>query len=68
MKELLLNYPSLTCRWLQFGPDAVGYLRVEIIDSGVGLSEDEQRNVFEEFTQFNKNELQSGGNSVLCTD
>eukprot|EP01036_Dinobryon_divergens_P028060 gene28060-biopygen22994 len=48
----------------KFGPDAVGYLRVEIVDSGVGLSEDEQRNVFQEFTQFNKNELQGGGSGL----
>eukprot|EP01035_Chromulina_nebulosa_P069226 gene69226-biopygen2402 len=49
----------------KFGPDAVGCFRVEITDSGVGLSEDEQRNIFGEFTQFNKNELQGGGGSGL---
>ena len=51
--------------WLllfQFGPDAVGFFRVEVTDSGVGLTEEEQRNIFGEFTQFNKNELQGGGN------
>ena len=46
---------------IQFGPDAVGYLRVAVTDSGAGLSEDEQRIIFGEFTQFNKNELQGGG-------
>lgn len=45
----------------KFGEDAVGFLRVEVTDSGVGLSEDEQKNIFGEFTQFNKNKLQSGG-------
>ena len=43
----------------------MGYLRVEVKDSGVGLSEEEQKNVFGEFTQFNKNELQGGGSLVL---
>ena len=45
----------------QFEPDAVGFFRVEVSDKGVGLSEEEQRNIFGEFTQFNKNELQNGG-------
>ena len=39
---------------IQFGPDAVGYLRVAVTDSGAGLSEEEQRIIFGEFTQFNK--------------
>ena len=54
----------------QFGEDAVGLLRVEVTDSGVGLSEDEQKNIFGEFTQFNKNKLQSGGSTpaVLLSD
>ena len=39
----------------------MGVFRVEVTDSGVGLTEDEQRNIFGEFTQFNKNELQGGG-------
>ena len=45
----------------QFGPDGVGVFRVEVRDNGVGLSEDEQKNIFGEFTQFNKIELQGGG-------
>ena len=40
----------------------MGVFRVEVTDSGVGLTEEEQRNIFGEFTQFNKNELQGGGN------
>lgn len=47
--------------FFKFDKDAVGYLRVEVTDSGVGLSEDEQARVFGEFTQFNRNELQGGG-------
>eukprot|EP01036_Dinobryon_divergens_P028820 gene28820-biopygen23482 len=45
--------------------DAVGYFRVAVTDSGAGLSVDEQNNLFGEFTQFNKNELQGGGGSGL---
>ena len=45
----------------KYGEDAVGYLRVEVTDSGVGLSEDEQARVFGEFAQFDRNELQGGG-------
>eukprot|EP01035_Chromulina_nebulosa_P069373 gene69373-biopygen29084 len=40
----------------KFGPDAVGYLRVAVTDTGAGLTEEEQKNIFGEFTQFNKNE------------
>ena len=39
----------------------MGCLRVEVTDSGVGLTAEEQSNLFGEFTQFNKNELQAGG-------
>ena len=39
----------------------MGVFRVEVKDSGAGLSEEEQRKIFGEFTQFNKNELQGGG-------
>ena len=39
----------------------MGVFRVEVKDSGVGLTEEEQRKIFGEFTQFNKNELQGGG-------
>eukprot|EP01036_Dinobryon_divergens_P037530 gene37530-biopygen29716 len=49
----------------KFEPDAVGFFRVEVSDKGVGLSEEEQKNIFGEFTQFNKNELQNGGGSGL---
>jgi signal transduction histidine kinase len=45
----------------KYGEDAVGYLRVEVTESGVGLSEDEQARVFGEFAQFDRNELQGGG-------
>ena len=39
----------------------MGIFRVAVVDSGVGLSEDEQEKIFGEFTQFNRNELQGGG-------
>ena len=43
----------------------MGCLRVEVTDSGVGLTAEEQSNLFGEFTQLNKNELQAGG-IYLC--
>ncbi len=46
---------------MQFGEDSVGYLRVEVTDSGLGLTDEEQRIIFGEFTHFNKNELRRGG-------
>ena len=49
------------CGAVLSGQDAVGCLRVEVTDSGVGLTAEEQSNLFGEFTQFNKNELQAGG-------
>jgi len=39
----------------------MGCLRVEVEDGGAGLSEEEQRKIFGEFTQFNKNEVRGGG-------
>ena len=42
--------------------DAVGIFRLEVVDTGVGLSAESQQKIFGEFTQFNKNELQGGGN------
>ena len=45
----------------------MGFFRVAVSDSGVGLTEDEQNRIFGEFTQFNKNELQSGGVYYLRT-
>jgi signal transduction histidine kinase len=45
--------------------DAVGTLRVEVIDSGVGVAEENQQKVFGEFAQFDRNKLQGGGGSGL---
>lgn len=39
----------------------VGYLRVEVADTGVGIALENQENVFGEFSQFNRNKLQGGG-------
>ena len=44
--------------------DAVGLFRLEVVDTGVGLSVEDQKRIFGEFTQFNKNELQGGGECV----
>jgi len=40
----------------------VGVLRVEVGDSGVGIPAENHGRVFGEFTQFNRNQLQGGGN------
>eukprot|EP00597_Dinobryon_sp_UTEXLB2267_P014201 CAMPEP_0170106806 /NCGR_PEP_ID=MMETSP0020_2-20130122/5603_1 /TAXON_ID=98059 /ORGANISM="Dinobryon sp., Strain UTEXLB2267" /LENGTH=425 /DNA_ID=CAMNT_0010331223 /DNA_START=272 /DNA_END=1545 /DNA_ORIENTATION=+ len=43
----------------------IGWFRFEVVDSGVGISAEQQKSVFGEFTQFNRNELQGGGGSGL---
>ena len=40
---------------------SIGMFRFAVSDTGVGLSPEEQEKIFGEFTQFNKNELQGGG-------
>ena len=39
----------------------LGLFRAEVIDTGAGIAKDDQRRVFNEFAQFNRNELQGGG-------
>mmetsp|Transcript_7422 Transcript_7422/g.11064 ORF Transcript_7422/g.11064 Transcript_7422/m.11064 type:complete len:551 (-) Transcript_7422:274-1926(-) len=43
----------------------VGYLRVEVTDTGAGIAKEHQESVFGEFAQFNRNKLQGGGGSGL---
>eukprot|EP00597_Dinobryon_sp_UTEXLB2267_P007408 CAMPEP_0170095072 /NCGR_PEP_ID=MMETSP0019_2-20121128/27684_1 /TAXON_ID=98059 /ORGANISM="Dinobryon sp., Strain UTEXLB2267" /LENGTH=585 /DNA_ID=CAMNT_0010316625 /DNA_START=846 /DNA_END=2604 /DNA_ORIENTATION=+ len=45
--------------------DVIGFLRVEVIDSGAGIALEDQPRVFGQFTQFSRNELQGGGGSGL---
>jgi signal transduction histidine kinase len=39
----------------------VGWLRVEVTDTGAGIDIENQKNVFGEFSQFDRNKLQGGG-------
>ena len=43
----------------------MGFLRVEVRDSGVGLSSEEQKKIFGEYSQFDIKELQGGGNQPI---
>jgi len=45
--------------------DVVGYVRVEVTDTGVGIAAENQGKLFGEFSQFNRNELQGGEGSGL---
>lgn len=42
-----------------------GYLVIDVIDDGVGISEENQKRLFKEIVQFKPEELQSGGGSGL---
>jgi len=44
----------------------VGVFRLEVTDSGAGIAEEDQKKVFGEFAQFNRNELQGGGDFLDC--
>ena len=39
----------------------MGVFRVEVTDTGAGIAKEDQKKVFSEFAQFNRNELQGGG-------
>jgi len=43
----------------------VGIVSIEVIDQGVGMSQDQVATVFEDGTQFDANKLQAGGGSGL---
>ena len=45
----------------QVGVDAIGILRVDVADTGVGIALEDQDRVFGEFNQFDRNNLQGGG-------
>jgi CheY-like chemotaxis protein len=42
-----------------------GKVRIKVSDNGVGISKENQAKLFQQFVQFNKNELQGGGGSGL---
>ena len=39
----------------------VGFLRVEVTDTGAGIAIENQGNVFGDYSQFDRNKLQGGG-------
>ena len=41
------------------------FLRVEVVDSGAGISKENQQKLFGRYVQFNPNKLQGGGGSGL---
>ena len=41
------------------------WLRLEVIDSGAGISKENQKKLFGKYAQFNANALQKGGGSGL---
>jgi len=45
----------------QMGVEAVGLLRVEVTDSGLGIAEEDQQRVFGQFAQFHQADLQGQG-------
>ena len=48
----------------QVGAGAAGIFRVDVTDTGAGIAAEDQKKLFGEFTQFNKNELQAGGRNL----
>jgi len=50
---------------VQTTPLDTGIIRVEILDTGPGISEDDKAKLFKNVIQFNPNELQNGGGSGL---
>ena len=43
----------------------IGWFRFDVTDSGVGISAEQQKAVFEEFTYFTQNKLYGGGKKFL---
>jgi signal transduction histidine kinase len=45
--------------------ESFGFMRISVADTGVGIKHENQRQVFGQFAQLDRNELQSGGGSGL---
>jgi signal transduction histidine kinase len=48
----------------KYAHQRIGWFRFEVTDSGVGISAAQRKAVFGEFSQFDRNELQGGGESM----
>ena len=65
LPEGLPNVPAASLEEETAAPDRYGSIRVDVKDSGVGLSGDQLQQLFLEGVQFDANRLQNGGGSGL---
>jgi signal transduction histidine kinase len=67
LERILLNLVSNAVRYTEQGGVVVGCrhrngrLRIDVCDSGIGIHEDQRRNIFGEFYQLNGGERDRGG-------
>ena len=57
--------PEILTRTLKSSSVYLDYLRIEVTDSGVGISEENQKRLFGQYVQFNAGKLQQGNGSGL---
>ena len=57
--------PEILTRTLKSSSVYLDYLRIEVTDSGVGISEENQKILFGQYVQFNAGKLQQGNGSGL---
>lgn len=66
--EYRIDSNHILSMFSKFGVTAAGYLRVEVQDSGVGITSENQCRVLDGFTQFDRTQLQGGGYYILKTE
>eukprot|EP01036_Dinobryon_divergens_P024125 gene24123-32542_t len=60
-----INHPIDQLDDVSMDKAIAGFLRFEVVDSGAGIALENQPRMFNEFMQFSRNTLQSGGGSGL---